>query len=90
MQFLRINDARIVRKLIPGSTESQEIEEEVKMEECPVDLNDVESSSKEFTAKLYQPISLIDNYQSSRYSLDLIPSPNHVIQMSNAFITICH
>jgi hypothetical protein len=90
MQFLRINDARIVSKLIPGSTGNQVIEEEVKGEDSPVAPNDVLSSSKEFSAKLYQPISVIDNYQSSRYSLDLDPSPKQVIQIRNTFITISH
>jgi hypothetical protein len=75
MQFLRINDPRIVNKLIPGSFGTQVIEEEVKGEDSPVALNDLESSTKEFIAKLYHPITVIDNYQSSQLSLNLEPSP---------------
>jgi hypothetical protein len=56
-----------VSKLIPGSTGNQVIEEEVKGEDSPESLNDVLNSSKEFSTKLYQPISVIDNYQSSQY-----------------------
>jgi hypothetical protein len=90
MQFLRINDPRIMNKLIPGSLGTQVIEEEVKGDDSPVGLNDLESSTKEFIAKLYQPITVIDNYQSSQFSLNLEPSPRQVIQMNNAFITISH
>ena len=62
IQFLRINDQSIAANILTHNQPNRLVDEELKVNESVNPFKDSDLSRNEFIIKLFEPISVIENY----------------------------